>query len=91
MKFEIILNMPVRPKANTSVKANEPNRDGALVHRIVCEHPADNVGALMAKAADDGYVVVDEYYPDNSRLYTNHGPIALSYTVIGKVKFWDGK
>jgi hypothetical protein len=77
MKFEIILNMPVR--------------DGALVHRIVCEHPVNSLDALMAKAADDGYVVVDEYYPDNSRLYTNHGPIALSYTVIGKVKFWDGK
>jgi hypothetical protein len=77
MKFEIILNMPVR--------------DGALVHRIVCEHTAGSVDALMAKAADDGFVVVDEYYPDGSRLYTNHGPIALSYTVIGKVKFWDGK
>jgi hypothetical protein len=77
MKFEIILNMPVR--------------DGALVHRIVCEHTANSVDALMSKAADDGFVVVDEYYPDGSRLYTNHGPIALSYTVIGKVKFWDGK
>ena len=84
MKYEIIVNMPVRPKP--------PQRDGALIHRIVCEHPAANVDALMLQAADDGFVVVDEFYPDtDTRAYKSHGPIALNYTIIGKIKVWDGK
>ena len=84
MKYEIIVNMPVRPKS--------PQRDGALVHRIVCDHPATTVDALMLRAAEDGFIVVDEFYPDtDTRVYTNYGPIALNYTIIGKIKIWDGK
>jgi hypothetical protein len=79
MKFEVIMNMPVR--------------DGALVHRIVCEHPAMSLQSFMDQLADDGYIIVDEYYPEYPRspVYVNHGPIALAYATVGKVKVWDGK
>lgn len=78
MKLEIILNMPVR--------------DGALVHRVVVDHKAPTLDEFMRELADCGYVIVDEYYPDKiTREYENYGPIAYNYTIVGKVKLWDGK
>lgn len=79
MKFEVIINMPVR--------------DGSPVHRIVAEHPADSLDAFMDQLANDGFIIVDEYWPREVRspFYVNHGPIALNYSVIGKVKVWNGK
>lgn len=79
MKFEVIMNMPVR--------------DGALVHRIVCEHPARSLNDFMDKLADDGFIIVEEFYPKypRSAIYESHGEIALAYSTIGKVKVWDGK
>ena len=79
MNFEIIMNMPVR--------------DGSPVHRIIAEHPANSLTAFMDQLAHDGFIVVDEYYPKEQRspIYVNHGPISLNYSVVGKVKVWDGK
>jgi len=47
----------------------------------------------MDQLAHDGFIVVDEYYPKEQRspIYVNHGPISLNYSVVGKVKVWDGK
>jgi hypothetical protein len=77
-QFEIIMNMPVR--------------DGALIHRIIVTHSSANADAFMRQLSDYGYIVVDEWYPDpKTRVYENHGPIAINYSVVGKVKIWDGK
>jgi hypothetical protein len=77
-KFEVILNMPVR--------------EGPLIHRIIATHPLPTADAFMRQLVEAGYIVVDEWYPDpHTRVLKNHGPIAFNYTVVAKVKLWDGK
>ena len=51
------------------------------------DHPAKTLEALISVLIDDGIIIVDEIYRDNnSGNYYSVGPIALSSSVIGKVK-----
>ena len=77
MMFEIVMNMPVR--------------DGAMVHRIICQHPAVNLDAFTKELQTKDYVIVDEFYPDQLGKYANHGQIALNHRYVGKIKEWKTK
>lgn len=82
MKFEIIMNMPVRGSLE--------NKTPALVHRLICEHPATSLEQFTKELQTKDYVIVDEYYPDpQTKVYINSGTIALNHRYIGKIKTWD--
>ena len=82
MMFEIIMNMPVRPKKDEQFGAN-------LVHRIVCSYPVESIGEIVDDMNQTDFLVVDEWYPNETSQYTNHGPIALNRRFIGKNKEWS--
>lgn len=75
--FELIMNMPVR-SSNT------------LVHRIICSHPAESLEELLEEIANSDFLIVEEWYPHElTKVFENHGPIALNYRYIGKIKVWS--
>ena len=82
MMFEIIMNMPVR--GNHDVKGQP-----ALIHRIVCSHPAESLEEITAELQTKDYIIVEEWYPNQSNVYENFGPIALNHRFIGKIKLWN--
>jgi hypothetical protein len=64
-----------------------PSKAGNPVHQIIGDHSAKTLEALISVLIDDGIIIVDEIYRDNnSGNYYSVGPIALSSSVIGKVK-----
>jgi len=90
MKFELIMNMPVRGIVNRSTSEAAPSNP--LVHRIICEHSAPNLEWFLAEFQKKDFVIVDEFYPDAATgQYASHGPIALNYRYIGKIKEWARK
>ena len=74
--FEIIMNMPVRT-ANT------------LVHRLICSYAVESMGDLIDDLNNTDFIVVDEWYPNESNQYVNHGAIALNRRFVGKIKEWS--
>jgi hypothetical protein len=88
MRFEIIMNMPVR---GTASRSPESAPSSHLVHRIICEHEAHNLEWFLAEFQKKDFVIVDEFYPDPTGQYVSHGPIALNYRFIGKIKEWARK
>jgi hypothetical protein len=66
---------------------NMPSKAGNPVHQIIGDHPAKTLEDLISVLIDDGVVVVDEIYRDNnSGNYYSVGPIAITSSVIGKIK-----
>ena len=66
---------------------NMPSKAGNPVHQIIGDHPAKTLEDLIEVLYDDGIIIVDEIYRDNnSGNYYSVGPIALTLTVIGKIK-----
>jgi hypothetical protein len=83
-------NMPVRGIVNRSTSEAAPSNP--LVHRIICEHSAPNLEWFLAEFQKKDFVIVDEFYPDAATgQYVSHGPIALNYRYIGKIKEWARK
>lgn len=76
MRFEIIMNMPVRR--------------GDLVHRLIVEHPAKSLVEFINELTEYDFVIVEEFFPDQVLgAYKSNGPIALNRRVVGKVKKWE--
>ena len=66
---------------------NMASKAGNPVHQIIGDHPAKTLEDLVSVLIDDGVVVVDEIYRDNnSGNYYSVGPIAITSSVIGKMK-----
>ena len=83
MRFEIIMNMPVR---------GNDNHSPALIHRLVVEYPCTGVIDFLNQTIDDDFFIVEEYFPDPvSKAYKSHGLIALNRRYVGKIKEWDRK
>lgn len=82
--FEIIMNMPVRPKKDEPVGSS-------LVHRIVCSYPVETIGDLIDDINQTDLLLVNEWYPNETGQYTDHGLIALNRRFIGKIKEWTNK
>jgi hypothetical protein len=76
MMLELIINMPVR--------------NGAVTHRIVCQHPAKSLQEFTMELQQTDFIIVEEFYPKkDTTVYVNHGPISLNHRIIGKIKEWD--
>ena len=76
MRFEIIMNMPVKK--------------GDLVHRLIVEHPAQSLEQFVDELTEFDFVIVEEFFPDDTiRDYKSHGMIALNRRVVGKIKKWE--
>lgn len=83
MRFEIIMNMPVRGN-----DANLP----ALIHRIIVDYPAGSLVDFLNETIDDDFIIVEEFYPGKfSKEYESHGLVALNRRYIGKIKQWERK
>jgi hypothetical protein len=66
---------------------NMPSKAGNPVHQIIGDHPVKTLEEIVTLLIDDGIIIVDEIYRDNnSGNYYSVGPIALTLSVIGKVK-----
>jgi hypothetical protein len=78
MRFEIIMNMPVR--------------NGDPVHRLVVEYPCTGVIDFLNQTIDDDFLIVEEFFPDPvTKAYKSHGLVALNRRYVGKIKEWDRK
>ena len=78
MRFEIIMNMPVR--------------GGDSVHRLIVEHPAKSLEAFAHELMNIDFIIVEEFFPGKfSKEYESHGLVALNHRYVGKVKEWDRK
>jgi hypothetical protein len=83
MRFEIIMNMPVRGN-----DAQPP----ALIHRIIIEYPCNGLVEFLNETIDDDFIIVEEFYPGKfSKEYESHGLVALNRRYIGKIKQWERK
>jgi len=84
MMFEIIMNMPVRPKKDDPPGVN-------LVHRLICSYPVESLGEIVDDLNQTDFLVVNEWYPNEKSQLTSHGVIALNRRYIGKIKEWSTK
>jgi hypothetical protein len=84
MMFEIIMNMPVRPKKDEQSVTN-------LVHRIICSYPVESMADIVEDLNQTDFIIVNEWYPNEQNKYENHGIIALNRRYIGKIKEWSTK
>jgi len=76
MRFEIIMNMPVR--------------GGDPVHRLIVEHPAKSLEDFAHVLMNFDFVIVEEFFPGKfTKDYESHGLVALNHRYIGKIKEWD--
>jgi hypothetical protein len=83
MRFEIIMNMPVR---------GNDTQNPALIHRLVVEYPCTGVIDFLNQTIDDDFIIVEEFFPDPAtKTYKSHGLIALNRRYVGKIKEWDRK
>jgi hypothetical protein len=85
MRFELIVNMPVRGKAD------EPP---ALIHRMVVDHKSDSLEEFVAEISYTNLIIVEEFFPDKFyswRNATSNGEIAINTDLIGKVREWTVK
>lgn len=85
MRFEIIMNMPVRGDPDSS-------KPPSLIHRLIVEHPAKSLAEFAHELMNIDFIIVEEFFPDPvSKAYKSHGLIALNHRYVGKVKEWDRK
>ena len=85
MRFEVILNMPVRGDPDSS-------RPPALIHRLVVDHSATCLEEFCEALMKYDFIIVEEFFPSKfNKEYESHGPIAINHHYIGKVKEWDRK
>ena len=85
MRFEVIMNMPVRGDPDSS-------KPPSLIHRLVVEHPAKSLAEFAHELMNIDFIIVEEFFPDPvSKAYKSHGLIALNHRYVGKVKEWDRK
>lgn len=76
MRFEIIMNMPVR--------------GGDAVHRLIVEHPAKSLSEFAHELMNIDFIIVEEFFPGKfSKEYESHGLVALNHRYVGKIKEWD--
>jgi hypothetical protein len=84
MMFEIIMNMPVRPK-----KDDPPG--GNLVHRLICSYPVETLADMVDDLNQTDFLIVEEWYPNEKSQLTSHGVTALNRRSVGKIKEWSTK
>jgi hypothetical protein len=91
MRFEIIMNMPVRGNIKPFA-GSEDSQTPALTHRIIVDYPAQSLVDFLNETIDDDFIIVEEFYPGKfSREYESHGLLAINRRYIGKIKQWDRK
>ena len=54
MRFEIIMNMPVRGDPDS-------NRSPSLIHRLIVEHPAKSLEAFAHELMNYDFIIVDSF------------------------------
>lgn len=82
MKFELIMNLPVRGK---------DNRPPALIQRMVVVHPAQTLKEFTAEISKKPFIVVEEVFPDTHGSWHNpvsNGEITVNTDLIGKAREW---
>jgi hypothetical protein len=82
MKFELIVNLPVRSK---------DNRSPALIQRMVVECNAKSLKEITKIISNEPFIVVEEFFPDDSGNWNNpksNGEITINTDLIGKVRVW---
>ena len=85
MRFEVIMNMPVRGDPDSS-------RQPALIHRLIVEHSAKSLEEFAHELMNIDFIIVEEFFPGKfSKEYESHGLVALNHRYVGKVKEWDRK
>jgi|GEM_PF-2384728 len=77
MRLKITLNMPS--------KSDNP------VHQILCSYPCETLEEFLEDLVDKGFVIVTEYWLDNSRSEktrqaSSRGQLGITYEVGLKVK-----
>jgi hypothetical protein len=71
------------------ITMNMPSSSGNLVHQMHVLHPAESLEAFIEELSSRDFVIVEEYYKRETG-YENRGPIAISYSHIGKIKMLNG-
>jgi hypothetical protein len=82
MKFELIMNLPVRSKKNA-----EP----ALIQRMVVVHQAQTLKEFTMEISKRPFIVVEEVFPDTHGSWHNpvsNGEITVNTDLIGKAREW---
>ena len=67
------------------ITLNMPSHNDSLVHQILGEHPAPAIAEFMEELADQGYVIVTEYYSNADKTVFPKRDVAISFDVVGKV------
>jgi hypothetical protein len=97
MRFEIIMNMPVRGNDSQRREPDQatnpaPVQPPALIHRIIVDYPAGSLVDFLNETIEDDFIIVEEFYPGKfSKEYESHGLVALNRRHIGKIKQWERK
>lgn len=78
MKFIITMNMPVRLK--------DRNAQQQFVHQIIAEHPAKTIEDIEHVLNQQDFIIVEEFYRDETGSFFSVGKTILNQRHIGKVK-----
>ena len=83
MKFELIINMPVRGKTDAPP---------AMIHRMVVEHWANDLKDFTDQISKWPFIIVEEFFPGPSGSWksaVSNGAITVNTDLIGKVREWN--
>ncbi len=87
MRFELIINLPVRGKKDAPLAASPE-----MVHRMVVDHRADGLTEFTALISERHFIIVEEFFPGPSGSWKNsvsNGAITVNTDLIGKVREWN--
>lgn len=73
--------------AKYKITLNMPSKRGAMVHQVLCIHPADTLLELMQQWRDEGFIIVTELYNQDDGKLAPNGEIALTDMIGAKVSY----
>lgn len=73
------------------ITMNMPARSGVPIHQIICDHPSTSVDEFAKALGNSDFIVVEEFYRDNSPgamkdEYYSVGRVVINPLYVGKVK-----
>lgn len=87
MRFEIVMNMPVRVNHEKEDLAKIPLQQIPLIHRIIVEHPSRSLEEFVDTLERHDFVIVEElFYDSYMKDLRSNGMIAINHRYIGKIK-----